>query len=50
MMMMITLMTMTYMLRGVLDLVEGRERDTFAKKSGPNEIPIRVTKCVEFGG
>ena len=50
MMMMITLMMITYMLRGVLDLVEGRENDTFAKESRPNEIPIRVTKCVEFGG
>ena len=43
-------MMITYMLRGVLDLVEGRENDTFAKESGPNESPIRVTKCVEFGG
>ena len=48
--MMITLMMITYMLRGVLDLVEDREKDTFAEESGPNEIPIRVTKCVEFGG
>ena len=49
-MMLITLKMITYMLRGVLDLVEGRENDAFAKESGPNEIPIRVTRCVEFGG
>ena len=48
--MMITLMTSTCMLRGVLDLVEGRENNAFAEESGPNEIPFRVTKCVEFGG
>ena len=48
--MMITLMMITRMLRGVIDLVEGRENDAFAEESGPDEIPIRVTKCVEFGG
>ena len=48
--MMIKLMMITYVLRGVLDLVEGRENDAFAEESEPNEIPIRVTKCVEFGG
>ena len=48
--MLITLKMITYMLRGVLGLVEGRENDAFAEESGPNEIPIRVTECVEFGG
>ena len=48
--MMITLMMMTYMLRGVLDVVEGRENDAFAKESRPNEIPFRVTRDIEFGG
>ena len=49
-MMMTTLTMFTYMLRGVLVLVESRENDAFAKESWPNEIPIRVTRQVEFGG
>ena len=48
--MMITLMMITCMLRGVLDLVEGRKNNAFAKDSQPNEIPIRVTGDIEFGG
>ena len=49
-MMMITLMMITYMLRGVLDLVEGRENNAFAKKSELNEISVRETRDIEFGG
>ena len=49
-MMMITLMMITYMLRGVLDLIEGRKNHAFAKKSKPNEILVRVTRDIEFGG
>ena len=48
--MMITLMMITYMLRGVLDVVEGRENDASAKDSRPNEISFRVTGDIEFGG
>ena len=43
-------MMITCMLRGVLDLVEGRESVAFAEESRPNEIPIRVTRDIEFGG
>ena len=48
--MMIKLMMIMYMLRGVLDLVEGRESNAFAKESGPYEIPVRVTRDIEYGG
>ena len=43
-------MMITYMLRGVLDLVEGRENNALAKESGSNEIPVRVTRDIEYGG
>ena len=43
-------MMITYMLRGVLDVVEGSENDAFAKESGPYEIPVRVTRDIEYGG
>ena len=49
-MMMITLMMITYMLRGVLDVLEARKNDALAKESRPNEIPVRVTRDIEFGG
>ena len=49
-MMMTTLKMITYMLRGVLDLVKGREKNAFPMKSEPNEIPVRVIRDIEFGG
>ena len=48
--MMITLMMITYMLRGVLDLVEGRKNNAFAEEGQLNEIPSRVTRNDKFGG